>query len=282
MPKRKGNSPQSSRKRRRSTTGLAVNWTKMGEVVRVLKLVKNFCTEIILYCSPDGMFIENMDVAHVALIKVLFNHDTDEIDYSCDKNYALGLNIATVVDALDGYAPSSNLNFVYDPEKNPDRIFLRIHEDLNSKDYDTFELTLLNLEEDQRVISTEITTIITVPLNKWELTIKKIQRLSDGAASILIERRRQDPGMVRVSVSISGTEGSYRSKKTFKCQEDGDGAYPIDIVVSAKYLAQATSVRFGDEIEILLTAERDHPVAVRQTCDAAQVTIWIALKIKDD
>jgi proliferating cell nuclear antigen len=71
---------------------------------RVIEAIKDLITEASFDCSDSGIQLQAMDNSHVSLVSLSLRSDGFD-KYRCDRNLAMGINLARYVDRDEKLAP---------------------------------------------------------------------------------------------------------------------------------------------------------------------------------
>lgn len=110
---------------------------------RVVESIKDFVPEANFICSREGISLQAMDTAHVALVSVFFSREAFE-SYVCNTDIPLGLNISSLTKTLKMAESDDSIHLK--AQLDGDQLEVRIEQ---SRRTAKFQLALMNLDMDQ-------------------------------------------------------------------------------------------------------------------------------------
>lgn len=147
-----------------------------GLLKRILDAVKDLITDANLLCTEDGIQLQAMDTAHVAL--VCFTLLTDAFSlYSCDETVTLGVN--TVVFARILKCADNNDAVLLKTSADGSKLHITFESPSGSRS-SHFEMNLMNLNADNyHIPDTEYTTCVKMPSNEFTRVLRDLQAFGD-------------------------------------------------------------------------------------------------------
>ena len=114
-----------------------------GSILKKLTdILKGYVNEATLSISEGGISLQSMDVAHIALIDLIIYPDAIDI-FECDDVYKIGIDFETFGKILKANSNGSKCCLKYDPENDPDILYIYFDNSLTSKKMTTYKMRLL-------------------------------------------------------------------------------------------------------------------------------------------
>ncbi|KAL3321256.1 hypothetical protein Ciccas_000054 [Cichlidogyrus casuarinus] len=257
---------------------------------KVIEAMKDLVQEATLDCTDNGISLQAMDNAHVSLVCLLLRSD-GFLEYRCDRNVSLGLNIARYINYH--YSNFSSTAKILKCAGSTDSITIRaadradtvsfVFESENNEKVSEFSIKLMDLDVDHLGIpdSVNYKSIIKLPAAEFRRICSDLAQIGD---SVVISVSKND-----VCFNASGDLGSGNIRLTQTANADKpedavvvDMTEPVSMTYSLQYLNYFTKATPLSG-QVSLSLSDNVPAEIQYTIpDLGYMRFYLAPKIEDD
>ena len=218
---------------------------------RILDAIKDLVQDVNLLCTEDGIELQSMDAAHVALINFTILAEACSL-YTCDEQVTLGINVI-------------NLTKIVKCAEADDSVLLSLSQDESSLNI-TFEsrsgsrkhefaMNLMNIDSQHLSIpETEYSCSIKMPSAEFSRFIRDGATFGETVTlsvkeDMLFAEIRGDAGVTTITEKQDKTSKSPSQWTEIEC------GTPVSMMFALKYLAAFTKAQhISDQVALYLVA----------------------------
>lgn len=243
-----------------------ISFAKGGEILK--KIVetlkeKDHVPEASIVVSEEGIFLQSMDTAHVAVVDLLIRPAATQ-SYECEGSHSLGISFEALSKILKcSFATGTcQLNFT---EEKPDVLEIKF---LGSKKA-SFELKLMDIESERMELPDEPSHTCQMYLDSAELQ-KVYKDMSTFSDDVLIKIFKNE-----LSFCANGESANGNVSFDVECETE-----PVESLFNLKYLQWfARGSTLCDEV--LLAVDNENPLLMQFEDDFIKLRFYLAPKSMD-
>lgn len=254
-----------------------------GVLKAILKAIKDLVPDALLECSRDGVAMQTMDSAHVALVQFLLDAEAFE-KYRCDRSLRLGINIGSLYSIIELAKKDDAL--VLSARANTQALRIRI---VGKRRVAEFSLKLLSIESDiLEIPETTHHSTIAMPARQFRKVCEDLSAVGD---AVRIETKKDG----RVVFQVEGDLG--RGKVTYS-ESDSEPWEEVKVEVNdpihqsfslgyLNWIAKATplsnyaTLRLNREAPMRVDYPIEYPLRSNKARRYGYMSYWLAAKIDD-
>jgi proliferating cell nuclear antigen len=244
---------------------------------RILDAVKDLVTEANLLVTEDGIELQAMDSAHVALINFTILAEACSL-YTCDQQTVLGVNLTNFSKIMKCAEPTDSVILTHEPDAA--QLLITFESNGGSKRQE-FGMNLMDIESDHLEIpDTEYACSIKLPSSEFSKLIHNLSNFGDQATlsvqpEVFTMSVTGDTGTATMTVNHDLSAKQPLLRTEIACGK----STKLDFAL--KYLAAFTKASpLSDQVQIAMSA--DVPVYVCYDMDhKGSVGFYLAPKMME-
>ena len=259
------------------TTMFEARFTNATLLKRILDAVKDLVTEANLLVTEDGIELQAMDSAHVALINFTILAEACSL-YTCEQQTVLGVNLTNFSKIMKCAEPTDSVILTHEPEAA--QLLITFESSGGSKRQE-FGMNLMDIESDHLEIpDTEYACSIKLPSSEFSKLIHNLSNFGDQATlsvqpEVFTMSVTGDTGTANMTVNHDLSAKQPLLRTEIACGK------PTKLDFALKYLAAFTKASpLSDQVQIAMSA--DVPVYVCYDMDhKGSVGFYLAPKMME-
>jgi len=245
---------------------------------KLLESIKDLVTDANFDCSSTGISLQAMDSSHVSLVNVFLRSDGFE-KFRCDRNIALGINLASMAKVLKCAGNDDSITIKADDTGD---VATFMFESPKSDKISDFEMKLIDIDgEHLSIPDTEYSAVIRMPSAEFQRISRDLTIIGD---TVVISASKEG-----VKFSVSGDLGSgnimVRQEATVDKPEDST------VINLQENVSQTFALRYLNFFTkatplsgtVTLSMSKDIPLVVEyQIASMGYIRFYLAPKIEED
>ncbi|KAF4423229.1 Proliferating cell nuclear antigen [Colletotrichum fructicola] len=273
-----GNTPSPLFPRKQSAKMLEARLDQADILKKVVESIRELVQDCNFDCNDSGIMLQAMDNSHVALVSMALKTEAFS-PYRCDRNIALGLNLASLQKVLRAAQGEDVLTLK--AEDAPDSLNI-VFESSEHDRISEYDLKLMDIDQEHLGIpETEYAATITMPSSEFKRICGDLQAMSE---SVTIDASK-DGVKFACTGDIGNGSVTLRSHTNVDKPElnvDIELTEPVSLTFSLKYLVNfCKAAAMSKQVKICLSNEV--PLLVEYTLvGQSYLRFYLAPKIGDE
>ncbi|TGZ83436.1 putative proliferating cell nuclear antigen [Ascodesmis nigricans] len=244
---------------------------------KVVDAIKDLVQDCNFDCNDSGIQLQAMDNSHVALVAMHLKTDAFS-PYRCDRNIALGINLASLQKVLRA-AQNDDL-LTLKAEDAPDVLNL-VFESAENDRIAEYDIKLMDIDQEHLGIpDTEYAATVTMPSSEFQRICRDLNALSE---SVSIEAAKEG---IKFSCQGDIGSGAVTLRQNNNVEKPDLSTIielnePVGLTFSLKYLVNfCKASSLSNTVKLSLSAEV--PLLIEYKMESGYVRFYLAPKIGDD
>jgi proliferating cell nuclear antigen len=245
---------------------------------KVIEAIKDIVQDANFLCTEDGIQMQAMDQAHVALITLTLLAD-GFTSYRCNTDFTLGINILSLTKILKCAENSDSILLRADPEG--DVLYVEL-ESPNGSRKSQFELRRLDIEADTvQFPDIEYSASVKMPSSEFQRVIRDLATLGDTSKISIQEQQvsfsvNGDIGKASVILAEDRTCKKEEEQTIIEVSENTEGIFALRYL---SYFTKATGI--SEQVGIYMST--NIPIHISYDMgDIGSVGYYLAPKLTED
>jgi len=219
---------------------------------RILDAVKELVQDVNLLCTEDGIELQAMDMAHVALVNFTILSEACTL-YNCSEPITLGINVATFVKIVKCSETTDSVLLSHTPGSDTLGITF---ESANGSRKAEYGMKLMDIDS-ERVEIPEVTYAcsVTLPSSEFSRLMRDMGNFGDTVTlhvkdDLFIVEVRGDMGVATVTVK---QDKISKQPTLIECSKDTKMKFPLNYLVlftKAQSISEQVSIYLSENIPI--------------------------------
>lgn len=244
---------------------------------RIIDSVKDLVSDVNLLCTEDGIELQSMDSAHVALVNFTILVEACTL-YNCSESLTLGIHMATLSKVLKCAENTDSVHLVYEEDK---AVLCITFESQNGNRTASYYMNLMDIDSEHLAIpETPYSSSIKMKSSEFTRIVKDLSGFGDNVSltvkeGLFILETKGDTGTATVQVKQDKTAKSQLEWTDIECAED------TTMMLSLTYLVAFTKAQsISEQVSIFML--KDVPVYVTYDMgDKGSVGFYLAPKMTE-
>lgn len=240
----------------------------------LVEALKDLVGEVTLVCEPDGMSLNSMDSAHVALVCMKLPK-TFFVSYSCVQPMVMGLSLVTLSKIAKSSAFHTKAGVVrLTSSKGDDVCLIEAFEteNMTTSQKNVFELCLMDIDDEGLTCPQYDRGVrVTIPHDQFAAIVTDLKEMGDS-----INIRIEEGG--EISFNTRSEVGSATIKRVFVCE----GNDSIEQSFALKYFSMFAKAKSMSR-EVVMSLTKEFPIELRFGLPGeGELCFYLAPKVMDD
>ncbi|KAJ5106315.1 hypothetical protein N7456_002990 [Penicillium angulare] len=243
----------------------------------VVDAIKDLVQDCNFDCNDSGIALQAMDNSHVALVSMLLRAEGFS-PYRCDRNIALGINLASLTKVLRAAQNEDILTLK--AEDSPDAVNL-MFESPETDRLSEYDIKLMDIDQEHLAIpDTEYAATVEMPAMEFQRICRDLNALSE---SVVIEASKEG---VKFSCSGDIGNGSVTIRQHTNVDKPDQNvtiqlSEPVALTFSLKYLVNFCKAS-NLSSSVTLHLSQEVPLLVEYGLGSGHLRFYLAPKIGED
>jgi proliferating cell nuclear antigen len=218
---------------------------------RILDAIKDLVQDVNLLCTEDGIELQSMDAAHVALINFTILAEACSL-YTCDEQVTLGINVVNLTKIIKCAEPEDSVVLALSEDESA--LHITFESRSGSRKHE-FAMNLMNIDSQHlQIPEIEYTCSIKMPSAEFTRFIRDGATFGETVTlsvkeDVLVAEIRGDAGITTITEKQDKTSKSASQWTEIEC------GTPVSMMFALKYLAAFTKAQhISDQVALYLVA----------------------------